>query len=189
MTSGLRTLLRMDPDIVFIGEIRDAEAGDIGMRAASSGKYVFSTLHTRDVAGTVTALRDLNIDNRSLAANVTGIVNQRLVRRLCQCRERVDLTDEHRQLFEANDLPPPQELFGPKGCEQCRGTGYRNRTGVFEAVMVGEEAQDAIARGLPESELRQIIRSSGTFGLTWDALRKVSDGITSIAEANELRWA
>ena len=88
MTSGLKTLLRLDPDVVFVSEIRDVEAADTAMRAASSGKYVFTSLHTRDVASTITALRDLHIDNRSLGGNLTGIISQRLIRRLCRecCR-------------------------------------------------------------------------------------------------------
>jgi len=102
MNIGLRTLLRMDPDVVLVGEIRDFEAAEIAMRAASSGKFVFTTLHTRDVASTVTALRDLHIDNRSLAGNLTGIISQRLLRRLCpHCRREVQLDPAGAELFAA----------------------------------------------------------------------------------------
>ncbi len=190
MTSGLRTLLRMDPDVIFLGEIRDAEAAEIAMRAASSGKYVISTVHSRDVPSTVTALRDLHIDNRSLAANLTGILSQRIIRRLClKCRRSEPPNDEQRRLFEQHDIPPPQELFHPTGCPDCRGKGYRGRIGVFEVVVAEDDITNLIASGSTEHELRQLIRQSGTPDLTSDALTKVRDGITDLSEALEMRWA
>jgi general secretion pathway protein E len=159
MTSGLRTLLRMDPDVMFLGEIRDAEAAEIAMRAASSGKYVFSTLHSRDVASTITALRDLGIDARSLAGNLTGIVSQRLVRRLClECRLAVSLNDDDRALLEKHSIEPPAQWFRAVGCSACRGTGYRRRIGVFEVVLADDGLLREIARGAAEHELREYIR-------------------------------
>lgn len=187
MTSGLKTLLRMDPDVVFVGEIRDLEAADIAMRAASSGRYVFSTLHTRDVAATVTACRDLHIDNRSLAGNLTGIINQRLVRRLCEaCREVYQPDERELQLFATHALTPPKELFRSAGCERCQGRGYLGRVGVFEVALISDAAREAIARGVAEAELRTLIRSGGTPSLTADALAKAALGITSVSEALEM---
>lgn len=189
MASGLRTLLRMDPDVIFLGEIRDGETADIAMRAASSGKYVLSTLHTRDAAGTITALRDLHGDCRSLAANLTGIVSQRLVRRLCpHCRQPIATTDERQRLPEEIGALLPDTTFGAKGCEQCRGTGYHGRIGVFEAVVVENAVREAIVQGLPEGELRQVMRSCGTPSLTADAIVRVQEGITSVAEVLQMRW-
>jgi type II secretory ATPase GspE/PulE/Tfp pilus assembly ATPase PilB-like protein len=188
MTSGLRVLLRMDPDVVFLGEIRDAEAADIAMRAASSGKYVFSTFHTRDVASTVTALRDLHVDSRSLSGNLTGIISQRIVRRLClQCRRAVPLASEAKDLLHRYGLEPPEQLFEAAGCANCRGTGYRGRVGVFEVVPPTEEVSLQIARGAVEHELRELIRGSGTPDLMADALMKVCAGITSLDEAARMR--
>ncbi|MDB5389507.1 MAG: hypothetical protein JWM11_5153, partial [Planctomycetaceae bacterium] len=190
MARGLRTLLRMDPDVVFIGEIRDAEALEIAMRASSSGHYVFTTLHTRDVASTVTALRDLHADNYSLAANLTGIVSQRLLRCLCrECRVAVPTTDDERRLFVAAEMEPPVELYQPRGCGICQNSGYRGRVGVFEAVVVTPEIMSAIQRGVPEDELRQLIRSAHSTSLSDDALSKAFDGITSLDEARALGWA
>jgi type II secretory ATPase GspE/PulE/Tfp pilus assembly ATPase PilB-like protein/nucleotide-binding universal stress UspA family protein len=189
MTSGLRTLLRMDPDVMFLGEIRDAEAAEIAMRAASSGKYVFSTLHSRDVASTITALRDLGIDARSLAGNLTGIVSQRLVRRLClECRLAVSLNDDDRALLEKHSIEPPAQWFRAVGCSACRGTGYRRRIGVFEVVLADDGLLREIARGAAEHELREYIRRLGTADLTSDALTKVCAGVTSLDEAMKMSW-
>jgi len=190
MTRGLRTLLRMDPDVVFIGEIRDVEAMEIALRAASSGKYVFSTLHTRDVASTVTALRDLSADNLSLGGNLKGIVSQRLVRRVCrECCGRSELNEPERNRFLAEGIDPPQLLPRPNGCPQCRNTGYKGRIGIFEALRIESQIAEAIQRGTAEDELRRKIRSAGTTSLTADALGKVCDGVTSLEEALSIKWA
>jgi type II secretory ATPase GspE/PulE/Tfp pilus assembly ATPase PilB-like protein/nucleotide-binding universal stress UspA family protein len=187
MTTGLKTLLRMDPDVVFVGEIRDLEAADIAMRAASSGRYVFSTLHTRDVASTITACRDLHIDNRSLAGNLTGIINQRLVRRLCsKCREPIKPEDSDLQLFASHGLEAPAQLFRPHGCNHCLGRGFWGRVGVFEVAWINDKLRDAVAQGGTEGELRELLRSTGTATILDDALGKVRDGITSVSEVFEM---
>jgi len=193
MTTGLRTILRMDPDIVFLSEIRDAEAAEAAMRAGSAGRFVFSTLHTRNVASTITGIRDLHIDSRSLAANLTGIISQRLVRRLCRdcCRESAP-TETEVGLFRQHGLTPPSVVSCAAGCERCRGTGYLDRTGIFEAVAVTPRIAEAILSGASESEIEQRLREDGFPSLLGDALFKVSDGVTSIEEvlnANRLdQW-
>lgn len=188
--SGLRTLLRMDPDVIMVGEIRDAEAADMAMRAASSGKYVFSTLHTRDVASTITAVRDLHIDNRSLAANLTGIISQRLVRRLCQeCCRTYPPTEEETGYFVAHGLAPPELLAAPVGCLHCRGRGYRERVGVFEVAINTPDIAHAIEEGMPEEFLRKKICDSDTATLAVDALQKVGQRLTSLEEVQRMRWA
>lgn len=189
MTSGLRTLLRMDPDIIFIGEIRDSENAGIAFRAASSGHYVFSSLHTRDVASTITALRDLGVDDHSLAGNMVGILNQRLVRRLCaECRRAIVPGDEVGKSFENLGLPVPAQLYEASGCSKCRGTGYRGRCGVFETVVCADGLSEAITGGMAEAEIRQLIRSKGTASLAVDAFEKVREGITSYEDALAARW-
>lgn len=189
MTSGLKTLLRMDPDIVLVGEIRDAETAEIAMRAASSGKYVFTTLHTRDVASTITALRDLHIDNRSLAGNLTGIISQRLVRRLCpHCRKQVPLSEADRQIFLDAGLEPPESHYQAVGCPQCRHRGYFERVGVFEVALPNRAIRQAIERGCSEEELRDLLRSNGTRSLQAAGLAKVVDGTTSLDEVHAMTW-
>jgi type II secretory ATPase GspE/PulE/Tfp pilus assembly ATPase PilB-like protein len=172
-----------------VGEIRDAETAEMAMRAASSGKYVFSTLHTRDVASTVTALRDLGVPPRSLAGNLTGIVSQRLVRRLCtRCREPRDVASDTRQLCTDRKLEAPAQIYGASGCDHCRGTGYYGRIGVFEVVAASDAILAAIDAEVSEDELRRLIRSAGTPGLIADGLKKAIDGITSIDEIHQLSW-
>lgn len=183
MTSGLKTLLRMDPDVMFVGEIRDVEAADIAMRAASSGKFVLSTLHTRDVAATITACRDLHVDNRSLAGNLSGVVSQRLIRRLCQeCRMPLIQDDRMRESLEACGLEPSLASFEATGCEHCSGRGYLGRIGVFEVAWITDELRTAIATGTYEADLRTMLRSGGSASLFSDAIDKVRQGLTSVSE-------
>lgn len=189
MTTGLRTMLRMDPDVIFLGEIRDVAAAEIAMRAASSGQYVFSTLHARDVASVFTALRDLGLPDRSLAANISGVVNQRLVRRLCiDCRQEVDATAEARALFNRHTLDAPDTLYEPSGCVKCRDSGYRGRIGVFEAVAFDDNIRAAVADAENEAELRQTLLEKSMTSLDKDVLNKVINGVTDLGEAIRVRW-
>jgi general secretion pathway protein E len=189
MNEGLKAILRMDPDVVFIGEIRDSETAAIGMHAVSSGKQVFATLHTRDVASTITNLRQRNIADRNLAVNVSGIVNQRLVRRLCgDCKSARDLTADEMSHFHDHALEPPQKIFSPTGCPACRNTGYHGRVGVFEVAAIEGDLKEAIFNGTSQDEIEQILRSTGTVSLVADALSKVGEGLTSFSEAISIRW-
>ena len=189
MTTGLRTMLRMDPDVIFLGEIRDVAAADIAMRAASSGQYVFSTLHSRDVASVITALQDLGLPNRSLAVNISGVVNQRLMRRLCvHCRQEVNVKAEARALFDRHSMDAPAKLYEPFGCVKCRDSGYRGRIGVFEAIAFDDNIRAAIADADNEAELRQSLMQKGMTSLDIDALNKVIMGVTDLDEAIRVRW-
>ncbi len=189
MTSGLRSLLRMDPDVVLVGEIRDVETAEMAMRAASSGKYVFTTIHTRDVASTVTAVRDLHIDNRSLAGNLTGIISERLVRRVCaDCCRSVPILKQQAKCFTDEEVEPPEMLRAPGGCKKCRNTGYRGRIGIFEVVLPDREIREAIGNGESEDDLRDLLRSRGTRSLLCDVLAKAYDGITTLDEVRAMTW-
>jgi general secretion pathway protein E len=188
LTSGLRTILRMDPDIVFIGEIRDPENAEIALRASSSGRFVFSSLHTRDVASTITTLRDLKVSNHSMAGNLVGVINQRLVRKLClECRRATAIPDECQEMFTDCHIQPPAEIYEAVGCDACRGTGFRGRCGVFEVVVCDGELAEAVAANASEAEIRRIIRSQ-TASLTAESMQKVRDGFTSFNEARSVRW-
>jgi type II secretory ATPase GspE/PulE/Tfp pilus assembly ATPase PilB-like protein len=189
MKVGLSTLLRMDPDVVFVGEVRDIEAAETAVQAACCGKRVFSTMHMRDVAATVSAMRELNVDSRSLADNLAGIITQRLVRRLCpRCGESVPLTDHEGEVFAAEGIDPPELVRRPRGCSECRHTGYSHRVGIFEAVAVEGDIALGIREERSENDIRQIIRAAGTPSLLADGLRKVRDGITSVDEVQAMTW-
>lgn len=189
LARGLRTILRMDPDVVFVSEIRDAEAAEIAMRAASSGRFVFATLHTRDAASTVTALRDLRVDNHSLGGNLTGLISQRLARRLCtRCTQPSPITKAEALEFQAEGIEPPEQLNRPIGCDHCRGTGYFDRVGIFEAVIADTNISQAIADGASEVDVRALIRDDGTPSLMGDALAKAAAGIISFEEAHNVKW-
>ncbi|MEZ6120191.1 MAG: ATPase, T2SS/T4P/T4SS family [Pirellulaceae bacterium] len=189
MTSGLKTILRMDPDIIFVGEIRDSEAADIAMRAASSGRYVFSTLHTRDVSSTITALRDLRISNRSIAANVAGIVNQRLLRSICSnCKDTIEIEDSERQLFHEHGVQPPDTLAVGRGCEKCRHTGHLGRVGVFEVASMTPDFAQLIVGDASENEVHELLRTHHVHSLMNDALHKVAAHEAALPEAMGLRW-
>jgi type IV pilus assembly protein PilB len=179
----------MDPDIVFVGEIRDPEAANIAMRAASSGRFVFSSLHTRDVASTITVLRDLGASDFSLSSNLVGLLNQRLVRRLClKCRKAAAPSQACLELLAEYGIEAPAEVNEATGCAACRGSGFAGRCGVFEIVDCDEELSAAIGESSSESEIRRLIRARGTPSLTYDALTKVVAGITSFQEAVSVRW-
>ena len=187
LATGLKTALRMDPDILLLGEIRDTETATAAMRAASCGKFVFTTFHTRDAASVVTASRDLHVDQRSLASNLRAVISQRLVRRLCDhCQDTRATTDEERKLFEQEAIDVPDRLPRGVGCKHCHGTGFHERTGVFEIAVIAPEIADAIEQGKSERELRELLRKKSVKSLTNDGLQKVRDGITTLEEVRSM---
>jgi general secretion pathway protein E len=187
--SGLRTILRMDPDVIFVGEIRDGETAAVAMQAANSGRYVVSTMHARSVLSTIAALAGLGLDRRLLAANLTGIVNVRLVRRLCpECRRPALPDERQREAFAASAVATPDEMFVPVGCPACRRTGYRGRIGLFEVGALGPEVRDGLATGADDRRLEHAIRAAGVRPLLHDALEKVAAGIVDYREAVGVHW-
>jgi type II secretory ATPase GspE/PulE/Tfp pilus assembly ATPase PilB-like protein len=189
MTSGLKTMLRMDPDIVVVGEVRDAEAAAIAISAANAGRLVLSSMHTRDAAATITALRDLAVEDRSLIGNLAGVINQRLVRRLCRsCRASREPLPHEAEQFTMNGMPVPERVYGQVGCERCQNTGYFGRCGVFETVHFANGLLENIASHQSELVLRNELRRAGVPSLMCDALSKVRDGITSLEEIQLISW-
>ncbi len=189
LTTGLKTILRMDPDVVFVGEIRDPETAAIGMQAASSGKYIFSTMHTRDVASTITALLDMHVDKRSLASNLSGVINQRMARRLCtHCKKACSPTSGESEKFAASGLDVPDQLFKPMGCNNCRGTGFHGRIGIFEVGKITEDLRQAIFEERSARDLQELLRTNGSVKLECDALMKVASGLIGFNEAIGIRW-
>lgn len=179
---GLRAILRQDPDVVMIGEIRDGETAQIAVQASLTGHLVLSTLHTNSAIGAVSRLRDMGVEPFLLASSLTGILAQRLVRRLCHhCRQPTQLSEE--QLMQAG-LPAAlrlRQVYQPLGCEHCNGSGYRGRTGIHELVVIDNALKQAIAEAQSDVQLEQHVRQRGQ-SIRLNGLDKVLSGETSLAE-------
>lgn len=180
--SALRAILRQDPDVVMIGEMRDRETAEIAVQAAMTGHLVLSTLHTNDAVGAIPRLRDLGIPDYLVAATLDGVLAQRLVRRICpDCRVEYDPPQQlvasvaRRPIF---DVP----LCRGVGCSACRGTGYRGRIGIFELLVVGDALRGAITRGATRAQVRELAEEQAMATLRHDGWNKCERGLTTIEE-------
>jgi len=188
-TPAFKTVLRMDPDVVMLGEIRDDEVAATALRAADTGTYVLSTVHARDAASVLTVLRDLHIDERALATTLRAVVSQRLVRKLCDhCKSTRTPNDDEQEVFAKEEVDLPNELACRVGCERCKQTGYFDRIGIFEVVEVTPTIASAIQQKATEDELRHLLREGGVASLATDALRKVAAGVTDLDELKRIAW-
>jgi general secretion pathway protein E len=179
---ALRSILRQDPDVIMIGEMRDAETAEIAIQAALTGHFVLSTLHTNDAVGAIPRLLDLGVPEYLLAATLEGVLAQRLVRILCtDCRERSDADRRSAALLPEQPLADA-DLWRPVGCAACRGTGFRGRIGLFELLRMDEEVRDAVVRRSSAATLRDIAVRNGMRTMRADAWCKVRAGITSLDE-------
>ncbi|CAI1926960.1 Type II traffic warden ATPase [Serratia quinivorans] len=177
---GLRAILRQDPDVVMIGEIRDTETAQIAVQASLTGHLVLSTLHTNSAVGAIGRLRDMGIEPFLLSSSLLGILAQRLVRTLCvHCRQSETLTEEEWQQIGFPDMQAPHPIFHAVGCEQCNMSGYRGRTGIHELLLVDEEIRHAISQGGSENTLARQVKHRS---LRHDGLDKVLAGITTLEE-------
>ncbi len=147
--AGLRAILRQDPDVVMVGEIRDRETAEIAVQASLTGHLVLSTVHTNDAVGAITRMRDMKVEPFLLASTLRAVIAQRLVRRLCPtCREQVPADKSVSALLGVDE---GTLIYRPKGCESCNGSGYKGRVGVFEAIRVDETIRKIIHEGGDES--------------------------------------
>jgi type II secretory ATPase GspE/PulE/Tfp pilus assembly ATPase PilB-like protein len=184
---GLHSILRLDPDYILLGEIRDKASALTAMEAATTGRVVFSTMHSRNAAGAITALRSLGVPDYEIAASLAFIVGQRLVRKLCtHCRKREEPTEAERQWLESLGERVPEATWHPAGCEHCGQTGYYERTGLFEVLPVEERVYDLILAGEDEHALRQHLRAAGFRPLLRDGLDKAAAGITDLSELTRI---
>ena len=182
--NALRALLRQDPDVMLVGEIRDQETADIATHAALTGHLVLSTLHTNDAATALTRLVDLGIEPYLVASTVEAVLAQRLVRRICEsCRRPVEQTAEQRAALgdAASELG---EVWEGEGCEQCRGTGYSGRTGIYELLVMEPEIREAVLGDttISAGRLQVLAREAGMKLLREDGLRVVAEGLTTVEE-------
>ncbi|MEG0894576.1 MAG: ATPase, T2SS/T4P/T4SS family [Oscillospiraceae bacterium] len=183
--SGLRSILRSDPDIVMIGEIRDKETAKIAVEAALTGHFVLSTLHTNDAASAVTRLGEMGVDNFLTASSLVGVIAQRLVRKLCpKCKEAYVMTKE--EMAKSHPEFPMDEdsitIYRSKGCLSCNNTGYKGRCGTYEFLEVSDEIRNLILKNGSDNEIKNVAISQGMTTLRDDGYDKVRRGITSIEE-------
>lgn len=180
--NGLRSIVRQDPDIIMIGEIRDPETAEIAIQSALTGHLVFSTIHTNDAAGGITRLLDMGVENYLLASSIMGILAQRLVRVNCQSCKRGEQTSP--ELLQEAGLPAtePFVAYEGTGCEACGQTGYRGRIGIFELLPIDEDIRVPILEKTSSNIIKQQAVSKGMVTLRGDGLEKVRAGLTSIAE-------
>jgi len=180
--SALRSLLRQDPDIIMIGEIRDNETARIAVQAALTGHLVLSTLHTNDAASSITRLVNIGIDPYLIAASLNAVLAQRLVRKICpKCKQVYDVPQNMRKYAEKSGVDPKQ-LFHGAGCEQCRSSGYVGRVGIYELLVVDETCRDMINKDASVNNMRRAFRKSGQASLFDDGITKVKQGLTTIEE-------
>ncbi len=181
-SAALRSLLRQDPDIIMIGEIRDGETARIAVQAALTGHLVLSTLHTNDAPSSVSRLVNIGIEPYLIAASLNGILAQRLVRRICKhCKEPYTAPENLRKYLDRAKIEPSQ-LFHGKGCDQCRNSGYAGRAGIFELLVVDEKFREIINQDASVNSMRRAFQASGWPTLFDDGLEKVRKGVTTIDE-------
>ena len=180
--NALRSILRQDPDIIMIGEIRDGETAGIAVKASITGHLVISTLHTNSTAASITRLIDMGVEPYLIGDSVVGIIAQRLVRKLCpKCHKAREATDQEKKLLMV-PASMPQTVYEPVGCEDCGGIGYRGRTAIYEIMPVTAKLRNRIHDKVTADELQEIAVSEGMSTLRMAAAKKVKEGITSCAE-------
>ncbi|WP_027457596.1 type IV-A pilus assembly ATPase PilB [Dechloromonas agitata] len=181
---ALKAFLRQDPDIIMVGEIRDLETAEISIKAAQTGHLVLSTLHTNDAPQTLTRLMNMGVPTFNIASSVLLITAQRLARRLCNCKQPMDVPRQ--TLLDAgfmeSDLDGSWTLYGPGGCERCKGTGYKGRVGIYQVMPISEAMQRMIMSGASSLDLAEQAKLEGVKNLRESGLLKVKQGVTSLDE-------
>ncbi|NLH16791.1 MAG: type II/IV secretion system protein [Phycisphaerae bacterium] len=181
-SAALRSLLRQDPDIIMIGEIRDAETARIAVQAALTGHLVLSTLHTNDAPSSVSRLVNIGIEPYLIAASLNGILAQRLVRRICsKCKEPYKIPDNMMKYAEEAGIRPDEMMHG-RGCDACRGSGFAGRAGIFELLIIDDHFRDIINLDSSVNSMRKAFHQSGQDSLFQDGVKKVKHGVTTLEE-------
>ena len=178
----LRHIVRQDPDIIMIGEIRDLETAEIAIQSALTGHLVFSTLHTNDAPSAITRLLDMGVENFLLSSTVRGILAQRLVRVICPSCKELDPSIANREELVKLGISPDIPLYRGRGCEQCASTGYYGRFGIFELLLVDDEIRRLILQNADANQLREVARKNGMRTLLEDGSEKIKAGTTTLSE-------
>jgi len=181
--SGLRHILRQDPDVIMVGEVRDLDTAEIAIRAALTGHLVFSTLHTNDAAGAITRLIDMGIEPFLVSSSLEALIAQRLVRTICRsCKEHYQPEIEFLREVNFPDLEKPTKFYRGRGCEDCRFTGYKGRTGIYEILVMAENLRPLIIERTSSTTLKQAACTNGMKTLREDGWAKVRAGVTTVEE-------
>jgi general secretion pathway protein E len=179
---GLRHIVRQDPDVILVGEIRDLETAEVAIQASLTGHLVFSTLHTNDAPGAITRLQDMGVEGYLVASVLEGVLAQRLVRRICQACRVPDTPSQADLDALGIQADPGVTLFRGKGCEDCRGTGYRGRSGIYELFVIDEDARSLILRRATTRDIRQHAVQRGMATLRMDGWKRACEGVTTVEE-------
>lgn len=178
--TALRSILRQDPDVIMVGEVRDRETADIVVRAAITGHLVFSTLHTNTAIGAVTRLVDLGVERFLISSGVIGLLAQRLVRKICShCKQEMEVDAQKLKMLS---MDPKAKVFRGKGCNDCRMSGYSGRLGIFELVVLTPELRELIEKGASEDEMLKEAKRNGTTEIREAGVQKILEGVTTIEE-------
>jgi type II secretory ATPase GspE/PulE/Tfp pilus assembly ATPase PilB-like protein len=179
----LRSVLRQDPNVILIGEIRDQETAELALKAAQTGQLVLSALHTNDSVSAITRMADLGLAASQIAAPLIGILAQRLIRRLCDCHKVVATSPETASRLKAAGVTRPPEMESvPVGCEVCDLTGYKGRIGIFELLAPSDSVRAAIRSGKRNDEIRVLARQNGMKVMQECAIERVREGLTTLEE-------
>ncbi|MEZ5529557.1 MAG: ATPase, T2SS/T4P/T4SS family [Porticoccaceae bacterium] len=183
---GIRSLMRQDPDIILVGEMRDLDTASMGFRAAMTGHQVFSTLHTNSALGAFSRLKDIGVESSLIAGNIIGIVAQRLIRKLCMhCREQAEPNDIEKKLFAATG-DTPEFVYRAVGCERCGQRGYKGRLGLLEILKMDEELDELVAKNASIGELSKMASAKGFQRLVDDGMARVKLGETTLDELSRV---
>ncbi len=185
--SALRTILRQDPDVILIGEIRDVETAEIAVQSALTGHLVFSTLHTNDAASAITRLQEMGVESYLISSCLLAIMAQRLVRKICpQCREQyalpAEFVAEAASALGVSEQDVPRTTWRGRGCPACANTGYSGRTGIYELIEINDSISSLILNGENSSTISRKAQELGSRTLRQDGLAKVLQGITTLEE-------
>jgi type II secretory ATPase GspE/PulE/Tfp pilus assembly ATPase PilB-like protein len=182
-SNGIKSLMRQDPDVILVGEVRDEQTAEMAFRAAMTGHQVYSTLHTNSAIGALPRLRDIGIIPEIMAGNIIGVIAQRLVRKLCKfCKSAYAPNEDDLRMLSNHLGIKPQKIYKAKGCTSCDNTGYTGRLALLEILKMNSDLDDLLAHGATTKEIKEAAYQQGFFTLADDGVRHIIEGITSIKE-------
>lgn len=185
--NGIKSLMRQDPDIILVGEVRDHATAEMAFRAAMTGHQVFTTLHSNSAIGALPRLKDIGVTNEIMAGNIIGIIAQRLVRKLCRyCKVPYRPSETDLQLLSNREGIRPEKIYKAKGCPSCENSGYKGRLALMEVLKMNSDLDDMLANGSTAKQIKDLAIQQGFFSLSDDGVRHICEGVTSIKEVSRV---